>query len=226
MSSVWRAQRASTSMLLFAFRLPQPRLPSIFTRPHLDSADKDKANQLRCILHYMYSSFWTLHAMLDEAPKTRPPWMLTPQRTRVPSARGSDLIGVMISILTLCLASTGLETIIRAIASSLRLPDLTVQCSDILRRPTARFNTGLCLSICTFPRRHHRSHLPTFPRHRDPFHLAGPYSCISPIRTAKSYQCQKICHLHDGLDCPRETRHLSCHVSVRDMLTSTSVFSW
>jgi hypothetical protein len=147
MSSVWRARRASTSTLLFAFPLPQPRLPSIFTRPHLDSADKDKANQLRCILHYMYSSFWTLHAMLDEAPKTRPPWMLTPQRTRVPSARGSDLIGVMISILTLCLASTGLETIIRAIASSLRLPDLTVQCSDILRRPTARFNTGLSLYL-------------------------------------------------------------------------------
>jgi hypothetical protein len=226
MSSVWRAQRASTSTLLFAFHLPQPRLPSIFTRPHLDSADKDKANQLRCILHYMYSSFWTLHAMLHAAPKTRLQCRSACSRTRVPSARGSDLIGVVISILTLCLASTGLEPIVRAIASSLRLPDLTVQCSDILRRPTARFNTGVCLSICTFPRRHHRSHLPTFPRHRDPFHLAGPYSCISPIRTAKSHKCQKICHLHDGLDCPRETRHLSCHVSVRDMLTSTSVFSW
>lgn len=223
---MWRAQRASTSTLLFAFHLPQPRLPSIFTRPHLDSADKDKANQLHRILHYMYSSFWTLYAMLHAAPKTRLPCRSACSRTRVPSARSSDLIGVVISILTLCLASTGLEPIVRAIASSLRLPNLTVQCSDILRRPTARFNTGLCLSFCTFPRRHHRSHLPTFPRHRDPFHLAGPYGCISPIRTAKSHKCQNICHFHDGLDCPRETRHLSCHVSVRDMSTSTSVFSW
>ena len=153
---------------------PIPRLPSIFHRPHLDSADKDKANQRRCILHYMYSPFWTLYDMLHTAPKTRLPCRTSASaysRTHVPSAFGSDLIGVVISILTLCLASTGLEPIVRAIASSLRLPDLTVQCSDILRRPTARFNTGVCLSICTFPRRHHRSHLPTFPRHRDPFHL-------------------------------------------------------
>jgi hypothetical protein len=79
-----------------------------------------------------------------------------------------DLIGVTISIRTLCLVSTGPST-----SSSshpchlvfLRASHLAVQhavCRIVFRRPTARFNPGLCLCIWPFPRRHPPSHMPTF----------------------------------------------------------------
>jgi hypothetical protein len=73
----------------------------------------------------MYPPFWTLYDMLHTAPKTRLPCRTSASaysRTHVPSAFGSDLIGVVISILTLCLASTGLDDIIHAISNPRRLP--------------------------------------------------------------------------------------------------------
>jgi hypothetical protein len=105
---LWRALRESTLLLLPA---AIPRLPSLFPRPHLDSDDKKTANQLYYIVHYMY---WTLHTMLDAAKKACLPRGTACTRTDVPSACGSHVICVMISIRTLCLASTDLDTIIFA----------------------------------------------------------------------------------------------------------------
>ena len=45
---VWRTQRAPRCFLPSI-----PPIPSLFPRPHLDFADKNKANQLRYILHYV-----------------------------------------------------------------------------------------------------------------------------------------------------------------------------
>ena len=129
-----------------------------------------------------------------------------------------------ISIRTLCLVSTGPST-----SSSshprhfvfLRATHLAVQhavCRIVFRRPTARFNPGVCLCIWPFPRRHSPSHMPTFS-------AASRCIRISSISTARSHKSQNICHVHDGLDWPRLTRHSSCHVSVRDMSASTSVSS-
>lgn len=142
----------------------------------------------------------------------------------------------VISRRALCVVSTGLNIIIHAIESPSPLPMTVPNCrfnaAIVLRRPTARFKSGVCLSVCPFPRQHQPSHLPnlptTFPRHRDPFHLASARYCASasprsPLPARQITQISNICHLHDGLDCPRETRHSSCHLSVRDMLPSTSV---
>ena len=104
-------------------------------------------------------------------------WMLSMQRPGharhvvqqyLQPLRKDLIISVTISIRTLCFVSTGPST-----SSSshprhfvfLRATHLAVQhavCRIVFRRPTARFNPGVCLCIWPFPRRHPPSHMPTF----------------------------------------------------------------
>ena len=159
--------------------------------------------------------------------------------TLQPVASTSHISSVaMISMRALCVVSTGLDIFIHRISSSsfsalpIILTNWRSDAAVVLRRPTARLNPGVCLSVCPFPRQLNPSHLPSTYYFSAASRSASPgrFYCASasprlPPPARQISQISNICHLHDWLDCPRETRHSSCRLSVRDMIASTSVSS-